>query len=171
LNADKRILFLADETKDFTDLIAQQMGIDRPEIIQPVNGAVFGSNYILTYTVTTYNSVPAERYTTETIEYYAYDRASLFAPIQTVQYTRTDNYTSVFIIQNGISILSGYQDFLNPLDAVKEQDYEDALTAIEKQNVVAITLDAGSEYSAFNPNPTTYLLNAMDIDYDADYVN
>jgi hypothetical protein len=45
------------------------------------------------------------------------------------------------------------------------------LTAIEKQNVVAITLDAGSEYSAFNPNPTTYLLNAMGIDYDADYVN
>jgi hypothetical protein len=86
-----------------------------------------------------------------------------------VQVTRTDNPVPYNIIQNGISTLSGYQDFLNPLDSVTTAEFEASLKAIEKQITTIITLNAGSEYDAFNPNPTSYHLNAMGIKTDAKY--
>jgi hypothetical protein len=58
---------------------------------------------------------------------------------------------------------------LNPLDKVTSTDFEASLQALEQQNLVTVTLNAGQEYAAFNPDPITYLLNGMGITTDPKY--
>jgi hypothetical protein len=78
-------------------LIATQMGLTDAKALYKITEEVSGEDFILTYGIVAYNSVPLNSYITLNNNYFVDNKAQLEAPITEV-YVQTDSSSPYYII-------------------------------------------------------------------------